>query len=128
MARQSSLSRSPAAARRMSWFLTGRDPDRREWRCCGGLQRDLEAKPGLKWSDGSDFTPDDIIFTWNCKDEATACTTASNFAPIGNVEAIDATTVKVHLEEPNPNSYVSFVGPADDCRRPSLRTASVPQR
>ena len=29
------------------------------------------------------------------KDEATACTTASNFAPIGNVEAIDATTVKV---------------------------------
>lgn len=84
----------------------------------GGVAADFTSvtwklKPGLKWSDGTDFTPDDIIFTWNyCKDEATACTTASNFAPIGNIEAIDATTVKITWKEPNANSYISFVGPA----------------
>jgi peptide/nickel transport system substrate-binding protein len=84
----------------------------------GGVAADYTSvtwklKPGLKWSDGSDFTPEDIIFTWNyCKDEATACTTSSNFAPIGNVEAIDATTVKITWKEPNANSYISFVGPA----------------
>ena len=69
-------------------------------------------KEGLKWSDGSDFTVDDIIFTWEyCKDEATACTTKSNFDPIGNVEAVDATTVKVTWAEPNADPYISFVGP-----------------
>jgi peptide/nickel transport system substrate-binding protein len=68
-------------------------------------------KPGVKWSDGTDFTADDVVFTWQyCADEATACTTSANFTPIANVEAVDATTVKVTWSEPNPNPYVSFVG------------------
>lgn len=69
-------------------------------------------REGLKWSDGSDFTIDDIIFTWQyCADEATACTTKANFDPIANVEAVDATTLKVTWKEPNADPYVSFVGP-----------------
>ncbi|MCE7981612.1 MAG: peptide ABC transporter substrate-binding protein [Caldilinea sp. CFX5] len=68
-------------------------------------------KEGLKWSDGTDVTADDVVFTWQyCADEATACTTNANFTPIANVEAVDATTVKVTWAEPNPNPYVSFVG------------------
>lgn len=67
--------------------------------------------PGLKWSDGTDFTTDDVIFTWEyCKDEATACTTKAAFDPIQNVEALDATTVKITWKEPTGNPYVSFVG------------------
>ncbi len=69
-------------------------------------------KEGLKWSDGSDFTVDDIIFTWQyCADEATACTTKSNFDPIANVEAVSDTEVKITWKEPNADPYVSFVGP-----------------
>jgi peptide/nickel transport system substrate-binding protein len=68
-------------------------------------------KSGVKWSDGSDLTADDVVFTWQyCADEATACTTSANFTPIASVEAVDATTVKVTWNEPNPNPYVSFVG------------------
>ncbi len=69
-------------------------------------------KPGLKWSDGSDFTVDDIIFTWQyCADPATACTTKAVFDPIANVEKVDDTTVKITWKEPNAFPYISFVGP-----------------
>jgi peptide/nickel transport system substrate-binding protein len=68
-------------------------------------------KPGVKWSDGSDFTADDVVFTWQyCADEATACVNRANYQPIKTVEAVDPTTVKVTWNEPNPNPYVSFVG------------------
>lgn len=82
----------------------------------GGVAKDSTSvtwklKPGLKWSDGTDFTIDDIIFTWQyCKDEGTACTTKTNFDPIDTIEAIDATTVKITWKQPNANAYVSFVG------------------
>ena len=70
-------------------------------------------KPGLKWSDGSDFTIDDIIFTWRyCADEATGCTNKTSFEPIANIEKIDETTFKITWKEPNPNPYISFVGSA----------------
>ncbi len=69
-------------------------------------------KPGLKWSDGSDFTVEDIIFTWQyCADPATACTTKAVFDPIANVEKVDDTTVKITWKEPNAYPYISFVGP-----------------
>jgi peptide/nickel transport system substrate-binding protein len=65
----------------------------------------------LKWSDGSDFTIDDIIFTWRyCTDEATGCTNKTSFDPIANIEPIDDTTFKIIWKEPNPNPYISFVG------------------
>ncbi|MFV9505208.1 MAG: peptide ABC transporter substrate-binding protein [Oscillochloridaceae bacterium umkhey_bin13] len=69
-------------------------------------------KEGLKWSDGSDFTIDDIIFTWEyCRDEATACTSKSVFDPIANIEAVDDTTLTITWKQPTADPYVSFVGP-----------------
>jgi peptide/nickel transport system substrate-binding protein len=68
-------------------------------------------KEGVTWSDGSDFTADDVVFTWQyCADEATACTTNAAFTPVENVEAVDSTTVKVTWKEPNGNPYQTFVG------------------
>ncbi len=83
----------------------------------GGVSADSttvtwKLKPGLKWSDGSDFSADDVVFTWEfCADSATACTTQSSFLPIKSVEAVDATTIKITYKEPNPDYLVSFVGP-----------------
>jgi peptide/nickel transport system substrate-binding protein len=82
----------------------------------GDISEDLKTvtwklKPGLKWSDGSDFTADDVVFTWQyCADPATACFSSAAFAPIDKVEAVDPQTVKITWKQPNPNPYISFVG------------------
>ena len=51
----------------------------------GGISEDLMSitwtlKEGLLWSDGSDVTADDVVFTWQyCTDEATGCTASEAF-------------------------------------------------
>ncbi len=82
----------------------------------GGIAKDFSTvtwklKQGLKWSDGSDFTADDVIFTWKyTSDPKTAAADAGAFENIKTVEAPDKYTVKITWNAPNPNSYEVFVG------------------
>ena len=81
----------------------------------GGLPSDLMSitwrlREGLKWSDGSDVTADDVVFTWRyCVDEATGCTAHSAFSGIASVEAVDELTVRINFEAPTPYPYSAFV-------------------
>ena len=80
----------------------------------GGVSQDQttitwKLKPDVKWSDGSDFTADDVVFTWQYivnPDVASADTQTAD--GVTNVEAIDAHTVKVTFKSPNPYPYQIF--------------------
>lgn len=82
----------------------------------GGVAADLRSiawtlKDGLKWSDGSDLTAQDVVFTWRyCTDEATGCTAATSFAGVDSVEALDDQTVLINFSQPTPYPYRAFVG------------------
>ena len=81
----------------------------------GGFSQDLmsitwKLKDGLKWSDGSGMTADDVVFTSRyCMDEETGCTAHGAFDGISSVEAIDALTVKITFDAPTPYLYNAFV-------------------
>lgn len=76
-----------------------------------GLSITWKLKEGVKWSDGSDLTAADLVFTWRyCSDEATGCTSEDAFSELASVEALDDHTVKISFEEPRSYPYVAFVG------------------
>jgi peptide/nickel transport system substrate-binding protein len=81
----------------------------------GGVSADLttvtwKLKPNVKWSDGTEFTAADVVFTWKyVSDPATAATTSGVFDGVKSVEATDKLTVKVTYAAPNPNFYQAYV-------------------
>ncbi len=82
----------------------------------GGVSEDLMSitwslKKRLKWSDGSELTAEDVVFTWvYCTAPDTGCTAQSSFDGISDVEAIDSETVRVTFDAPTPYPYTAFVG------------------
>ncbi len=82
----------------------------------GGVAADLKSitwklKPDLKWSDGSAVTAEDAIFTWKyCTAPDGGCAQGAYFEGVTNVEAVDASTIKVSFADPKPYPYSAFVG------------------
>ena len=63
----------------------------------------------ITWSDGTPFTADDVVFTWQyCADPQTGCSSDDGTLP--KVEAIDPHTVRITFGERRPYPYSSFVG------------------
>ena len=81
----------------------------------GGVAADLTSitwrlKEGLMWSDGSEVTANDAVFTWHyCTNGDTGCTGESYFNGISAVEAVDDLTVRITFEAPTPHPYTAFV-------------------
>lgn len=82
----------------------------------GGIAEDLKSvtwtlKEGVKWSDGTDLTADDVVFSAGyCMDPDGGCSQLANFEGIASVEAIDPLTVKITFDEPRPDPFSAFVG------------------
>jgi peptide/nickel transport system substrate-binding protein len=82
----------------------------------GGVSADFttvtwKLRQGVKWSDGTPFTADDVVFTEQQQhDPATASTTESNTEGVKSVVAKDANTVVITYDSPNPNVYQWGVG------------------
>ncbi|MEI4485687.1 peptide ABC transporter substrate-binding protein [Frigidibacter sp. MR17.14] len=80
----------------------------------GGISADLTSityklKPGLKWSDGTDFTAEDVVFTGQyCMDPEGGCAQSARFEGVKSIEAVDATTVKITFDEPKAYPYLAF--------------------
>lgn len=82
----------------------------------GGVSEDLttitwKLKQGVKWSDGSDFTAADVLFTYAyCSDETTGCVNSEQFDGVTSVEAPDDYTIVVTFGNATPYPYTAFVG------------------
>ncbi|MBB4102163.1 peptide ABC transporter substrate-binding protein [Allorhizobium borbori] len=82
----------------------------------GGVAKDMTSitwklKPGVKWSDGTPFTAEDVIFTWQyCTAPDGGCAQKAQYEGVKSVEALDPTTVKVTFTEPKYYPYSAFVG------------------
>mgnify|MGYP001387235994 FL=1 len=82
----------------------------------GGVSKDLTSitwnlKKGIKWSDGSAFTADDVVFTYEyCIHPDTGCSHTNYYTGISSVKAIDRNTVKIEFNVAKPFPYSAFVG------------------
>jgi len=82
----------------------------------GGVAEDLTSitwklLPGVKGSDGTDFTAADVVFTAEyCMHPEGGCQQETKFADVESVEAIDDLTVKITYSKPKPFPYSAFVG------------------
>jgi len=82
----------------------------------GGVSEDLttitwKLKEGVVWSDGTPFTADDVVFTWQfCTDPDMPCTNTASFDGVKSMEAVDPLTVKITFEGPRPFPYGPFGG------------------
>ena len=84
----------------------------------GGVSTDFttvtwKLRTGVKWSDGTPFTADDVAatFTYQC-DEKSAASTIDRCEGVKSVTAKDANTVVVTYKEPQPFYYQWGVGDA----------------
>ncbi|MEE8374862.1 MAG: peptide ABC transporter substrate-binding protein [Acidimicrobiia bacterium] len=80
----------------------------------GGVAEDLMSitwtlKDGVLWSDGSAFTADDVVFTWEYCTNTPDCTQSGFFTGVASVEAVDATHVLVTFDALTPFPYNAFV-------------------
>ena len=68
-------------------------------------------KQDVKWSDGTPFTAQDVVFTYEfISNPEVGAVSAGTYEVVESVEAIDEHTVKVNFKEVNPAWSLVFVG------------------
>lgn len=75
-----------------------------------GLSVVWKLKRGVKWHDGTPFTADDVVFTWEyARTPETSAVTIASYKDI-KVEKIDDFTIRVIFSKPTPFWADAFVG------------------
>ena len=96
----------------MVLFLAAEEPTLEN----GGLSEDgtrvtWKLKPDVKWSDGTPFTADDVVFTHEfLTNPDVGATSSKAYDAIASVTAIDPTTVEIIFKKPNPAWFLVFNG------------------
>lgn len=68
-------------------------------------------KPDVIWSDGTPFTAQDVVFTYDLiSNPDVGAVTAGSYETIDSVEALDDHTVKINFKAPNPAWSLVFTG------------------
>ena len=68
-------------------------------------------KQDVKWSDGTPFTAQDVVFTYEfISNPEVGAVSAGTYEVVESVEAIDEHTVKINFKEVNPAWSLVFVG------------------
>jgi len=80
----------------------------------GGISEDLtqityNLLPDVTWSDGTPFTADDVVFTWEYCTGSEGCASAA-WADVTTVEAVDDLTVTITFSAPKPWPFVPYAG------------------
>jgi peptide/nickel transport system substrate-binding protein len=75
-----------------------------------GLSVVWKLKRGVKWHDGTPFTADDVVFTWEyARTPETSATTIASYKDV-KAEKVDDFTVRVTFPKPTPFWADAFVG------------------
>jgi peptide/nickel transport system substrate-binding protein len=84
------------------------------WQAIDGMTWEFHLRPGVRFSDGTPLTADDVAFTLHRVPNlpSTVADFAEYVKPIAQVEVVDATTVRLHTTVPFPLApeYLSTIG------------------
>lgn len=82
----------------------------------GGVSQDFttitwKIKQGVKWSDGTDFTVEDVLFNYQyLSNPDVGSADMGVYTNIDKVEIVDPQTIKVTFKAATPNPYMAFIG------------------
>lgn len=85
-------------------------------RANGGISDDGRSiiwtiKDGVRWSDGSPMTAEDVVFSWKyCVAHGSGCQRRDVFDDVVAIEALDSRRVNIQFAQPKPYPYTAFVG------------------
>ena len=68
-------------------------------------------KEGVRWSDGSPMTAEDVVFSWKyCTAYSSGCQDQDAFDDVATIEAVDPHRVEIRFTQPQPYPYTVFTG------------------
>ena len=81
----------------------------------GGFSADFKTityklRSGVKWSDGTPVTAQDVLFTYEYCTGIKGCAKSNIFTPVDKVVAVDANTVRISFKTAKPYPYDVFGG------------------